>query len=144
VSLSGIFGVSQYLIIIKPTILLHFIWYQSDFDFACIPNIVDNSKVESDWTNKINISPKQNRYYDVHYFFNTFTRKGFFNEFWTEKEIPDKAKEFVRRVVPDKYASGKNVSEKGRILVNDEFLTADEILKNDIFFILIKYNNIRL
>ena len=67
------------------------------------------------------------------YFFNTFTRKGFFSEFWTEKEIPDKVKEFVRRVVPEKYNTGKNVSDKGRILINDEFLTADEILKNDIF-----------
>lgn len=105
-----------------------------DFDFACIPGIVNNSKVDSDWTNKINITPQQNRYYDVHYFFNTFTKKGFFNEFWTEKEIPDKVREFVRRVVPEKYASGKNVSEKGRILINDEYLTADEILKTDSFF----------
>ena len=105
-----------------------------DFDFACIPELVNNSKVESEWTKKINITPQQNRYYDVHYFFNTLTRKGFFPEFWTEKEIPDKVKEFVNRVVPEKYKSGKNVSEKGRILVNDEFLTADEILKNDIFF----------
>jgi len=105
-----------------------------DFDFACIPDLVNNSKVDSEWTKKINITPHQNRYYDVHYFFNTLTRKGFFPEFWTEKEIPDKVKEFVNRVVPEKYKSGKNVSEKGRILVNDEFLTADEILKNDIFF----------
>ena len=111
-----------------------------DFDFACIPGIVDNSKVDSDWTNKINITPQQNRYYDVHYFFNTFTRKGFFSEFWTEKEIPDKVKEFVKRVVPEKYTTGKLVSEKGRILVNDEYLIADEILKNDIFFKVMREN----
>jgi len=111
-----------------------------DFDFACIPGIVDNSKVDSDWTNKINITPQQNRYYDVHYFFNTFTRKGFFSEFWTEKEVPDKVKEFVKRVVPEKYTTGKLVSEKGRILVNDEYLIADEILKNDIFFKVMREN----
>lgn len=111
-----------------------------DFDFACIPGIVDNSKVDSDWTSKINITPQQNRYYDVHYFFNTFTRKGFFSEFWTEKEIPDKVKEFVKRVVPEKYTNGKLVSEKGRILVNDEYLIADEILKNDIFFKVMREN----
>ena len=111
-----------------------------DFDFACIPGIVDNSKVDSDWTNKINITPQQNRYYDVHYFFNTFTRKGFFSEFWTEKEVPDKVKEFVKRVVPEKYTNGKLVSEKGRILVNDEYLIADEILKNDIFFKVMREN----
>jgi len=105
-----------------------------DFDFACIPGIVDNSKVDADWTNKINITPEQNRYYDIHYFFNTLTRKGFFPEFNTAPEIPEKVKEFVKRVVPEKYESGKLVSDRGRILVNDEYLTPDEILKNDKFF----------
>ena len=111
-----------------------------DFDFACIPGIVNNSKVESEWTTKINITPHQNRYYDVHYFFNTLTRKGFFPEFWTKPEIPEKVKEFVNRVVPEKYRGGKTVSEKGRILVNDEYLTADEILKNDLFFKVMREN----
>ena len=105
-----------------------------DFDFACIPGIVDNSKVEADWTSKINITPESNRYYDIHYFFNTLTRKGFFPEFNTAPEIPDKVKEFVKRVVPDKYESGKLVSDRGRILVKEEYLTPDEILKNDKFF----------
>ena len=105
-----------------------------DFDFACIPGIVDNSKVEADWTNKINITPDQNRYYDLHYFLNTLTRKGFFPEFNTAPEIPEKVKEFVKRIVPEKYESGKLVSDRGRILVNDEYLTPDEILKNDKFF----------
>jgi len=111
-----------------------------DFDFACIPKLVNNSKVESEWTNKINISPQQNRYYDVHYFFNTLTRKGFFPEFYTEPEIPEKVKEFVSRIVPEKYKSGKLVSEKGRILINDEYLIADEILKNDQFFKVMREN----
>jgi len=105
-----------------------------DFDFACIPGIVDNSKVDAEWTNKINITPEQNRYYDIHYFFNTLTRKGFFPEFNTAPEIPEKVKEFVKRIVPDKYESGKLVSDRGRILVTDEYLTPDEILKNDNFF----------
>jgi serine/threonine protein kinase len=105
-----------------------------DFDFACIPGIVDNSKVDAEWTNKINVKPEQNRYYDIHYFLNTLTRKGFFPEFWTADEIPEKVKDFVRRVVPDKYRDGKLISDRGRILVNDEYLTPDEILKNDKFF----------
>ena len=111
-----------------------------DFDFACIPKLVNNSKVEAEWTNKINITPHQNRYYDVHYFFNTLSRKGFFPEFWTEPEIPEKVKEFVNRIVPEKYKSGKLVSEKGRILINDEYLIADEILKNDPFFKVMREN----
>jgi serine/threonine protein kinase len=105
-----------------------------DFDFACIPGIVDNSKVDAEWTDKINVKPEQNRYYDIHYFLNTLTRKGFFPEFWTADEIPEKVRDFVKRVVPDKYQNGKLVSERGRILVNDEYLTPDEILKNDKFF----------
>lgn len=105
-----------------------------DFDFACIPGVVDNAKVESEWTTKINITPDKNRYYDVNYFFNTLTKKGFFPEFWTAEEVPEKAREFVKRVVPEKYRGGKLVSERGRILVNDEYLTPDEILKTDKFF----------
>jgi serine/threonine protein kinase len=63
-----------------------------DFDFACIPGIVNNSKVEAEWTNKINIKPEQNKYYDIHYFFNTLIRKGFFPEFLTAEEIPQKVR----------------------------------------------------
>ena len=105
-----------------------------DFDFACIPGIVNNSKVEAEWTNKINIKPEQNKYYDIHYFFSTLTRKGFFPEFYTEDEIPTKVKEFVKRVIPPEYESGECVSERGRILVDDEYTTPDELLKTDIFF----------
>ena len=105
-----------------------------DFDFATIPGVVDNSKVQAKWTNDINILPEQNRYYDIHYFFNTLIRKGFLPEIMTDSNVSDKVKEFINRVVPDKYKSGKMVSERGRILVKDEFLTADDILKNDPFF----------
>jgi len=105
-----------------------------DFDFSCIPGIVDNSKVDAEWTDKINIKPVKNRYYDVHYFFNTFTKKGFFPEFWTEPYIPDKVKDFVNRILPEKFREGELVSERGRILINEEYLTPDELLKNDPFF----------
>ena len=112
-----------------------------DFDFACIPGVVDNSKVEAEWTSKINITPEQNRYYDIHYFLNTLTKKGFFPEFLTSVEVPDKVKDFYKRIIPEKYQTGKLVSERGRILVNDEYLTPDEILKNDPFFSIMRKNN---
>ena len=112
-----------------------------DFDFACIPGVVDNSKVEAEWTSKINITPEQNRYYDIHYFLNTLTKKGFFPEFLTSSEVPDKVKDFYKRIIPEKYQSGKLVSERGRILVNDEYLTPDEILKNDPFFSIMRKTN---
>jgi serine/threonine protein kinase len=105
-----------------------------DFDFACIPGIVDNAKVDAEWTDKINIKPEQNKYYDIHYFFNTLIRKGFFPEFLTAEEIPQKVKDFVFRVVPEKYQSGKHISDRGRILINIEINTPDNILKTDSFF----------
>ena len=105
-----------------------------DFDFACIPGVVDNSKVEAEWTDEINIKPVKNRYYDIHYFFNTFETKGFFPEFWTDECIPLKVKEFVNRIIPEKYKTGENISPRGRLLVDDEYLLPDEILKNDVFF----------
>jgi hypothetical protein len=105
-----------------------------DFDFATIPGLIDNAKVEAEWTSEININPVKNRYYDVHYFFNTLIRKEFFPQFFNESHIPDKVKEFVQRIVPDKFRQGELVSERGRILINEEYLTPDEILKNDPFF----------
>ncbi len=105
-----------------------------DFDFACIPGLIENSKVNAEWTNKINIKPEKNRYYDIHYFFNTLTRKGFFPQFWEGNNVPKKIKEFVNRIIPHKYKKGDLVSERGRILVEDEFITPDEILKTDKLF----------
>jgi hypothetical protein len=159
-----------------------------DFDFACIPGIVENTKVELKWTKKINVTPKQNRYYDVHYFFNTLIKNGFCPEIMTSSKVPQEVKDFINRVLPTKYqndprAQGlKNyiekilpeeykrkdigslyingykipsnvktfieenlpekykdvpigiVHEKGRLLVDDEYLTPQQILENDPFF----------
>jgi hypothetical protein len=105
-----------------------------DFDFACIPGIVDNSKVEAEWTDKINVKPKQHRYYDIHYFLNTLTKRGFFPEFWTSELISDKVKDFARRILPKKLSTGKDVTDRGRLLSDEEYLTPDKILKDDPFF----------
>ena len=105
-----------------------------DFDFACIPGIINNNKVDAEWTKAINVNPEQNRYYDVHYFFNTFTSKVFFPQFWEDKRIPQKVKDFVLRIVPEDYREGKKISKKGRLLVNDEYKTPEEILRTDKFF----------
>ena len=105
-----------------------------DFDFASIENVVNNSKVNADWTDKINVNSKRNQYYDVHYFLNTLTRKGFYPQFWEGNNVPKSVKDFVKRIIPDKYRSGKNVAKRGRLLVNDEYITPDDILKYDPFF----------
>jgi serine/threonine protein kinase len=105
-----------------------------DFDFAAIPGVVDNLKVTATWTDKINVKPEMNRYYDIHYFFSTLTRKGFFPQFWTEPEIPDKIRDFVKRIMPKKYIKGKYVTDRGRILINDEYTTPAKIMLNDPLF----------
>jgi serine/threonine protein kinase len=112
-----------------------------DFDFACIPGVVENSKVSSDWTDRINVKPVQNRYYDLHYFFNTFTKKGFFPEFYEAKEIHRSVKQFVKDIVPEMYSktnpdtnSKQVVSDRGRILSNTEYTTPEIIITTHKFF----------
>lgn len=124
-----------------------------DYDFACIPGVVENLKVNIDWTDDINVKPEQNRYYDMHYFFNTLIRPGFFPSLMTDSNIDAEIKEFINRVVPKKYQRGKKikdevwkngtkvkdavyeiVSERARLLVNDEYVTPNDVLMKDPFF----------
>jgi hypothetical protein len=105
-----------------------------DFDFACIPGLVENDKVLADWTKDINVLPEQNRYYDMHYFFNTLIKKGFFPQFHEEGCVPQEVKDFVDRIVPKKYRKEPYAHKRGRILIKDELFTPDDVLKNDIFF----------
>ena len=105
-----------------------------DFDFACIPGIVDNSKVDAEWTSNINVEPEQNRYYDIHFFFNTLIRKGFFPEFLTDSVVPQEVKDFVDRVLPEKFRSSKYTHKRGRLLSKMEYKIPYEILKTDDFF----------
>lgn len=117
-----------------------------DFDFACIPGIVDNIKVNLEWTKKINITPTQNRYYDIHYFFNTLTKKGFLPQIYESQQVPVKVKQFFRRVVPEHLSKGDIVTERGRILINEEYTTPKDLLLNDIFFekFRIKLKNLKI
>ena len=111
-----------------------------DFDFACIPGIVDNIKVNSEWTDKINVKPIRNRYYDLHYFFNTFTNRGFFPEFWESKDIHHSVKQFVKDIVPDKYSiydenkSINNITDRGRFLLDEEYVTPEQLITKHEFF----------
>jgi serine/threonine protein kinase len=99
-----------------------------DFDFACIPGIVENSKVNALWTNRINVKSEAHQYYDVHYFFNTMISEGFIGRFFDRDDegnplVPDEVTEFVKRIVPTKIRTGAYVSDKGRLLISYEQLT---------------------
>ncbi|XWV26279.1 putative serine/threonine-protein kinase [Tupanvirus soda lake] len=105
-----------------------------DFDFACIDGIIENNKVNADWTKKINITKKQNRYYDMHYFFNTLISKRFFPQFY-EGGAPPEIVDFVHRIIPEKYRNGsKYVNKKGRIQVDHEYTTPYKVIMEDPLF----------
>lgn len=105
-----------------------------DFDFACVDGLIENNKVNSDWTKKINVSKKKNRYYDVHYFFNTLISKRFFPQF-EEGGAPQNIVEFVHRIIPIEVRNGgTHVNKKGRILVNNEITTPFDIIMSDPLF----------
>jgi serine/threonine protein kinase len=119
-----------------------------DFDFACIPDLVENAKVDAEWTNKINIKAKGHMYYDVHYFFNTLVSKGFITDFFNcdtdgKSYVPNEVTEFVKRVIPSSVRKGKYVSERGRLLLDWDDLnkikdlkykTPNDIIMYDPFF----------
>ena len=105
-----------------------------DFDFACIDGIINNNKVNSPWTKKINISKKENKYYDMHYFFNTLVSKRFFPQFY-EGGAPPEIIDFVDRIIPEKYRSGSRyVNKKGRFLLDTEYTTPYRVIMKDPLF----------
>ena len=105
-----------------------------DFDFSCIDGLVNNNKVNSDWTNEMNITCKKNRYYDMHYFFNTLINKRFFPQFY-EGGVPQEIVDFIHRVIPPEYRIGsKYVNKKGRLQVDVEYTTPYKIIMTDPLF----------
>ena len=110
--------------------------YLWDFDFACIPNVVENSKVYQPWTQKINITSNKNRYYDVHYFFCTLVFKGFLPELMSEESVPKEVKNFINYVIPEEYRPGHKsgkVNKRCRLLVDDELFKPVDLLDHPFF-----------
>jgi hypothetical protein len=114
------------------------IGYQIKFDNFDWANMEDleNPKLDEKWVHTISVIKDQNRYYDMHYFFNTLIQKGFIGGFMSDSSIPVEVKEFIKRIVPDKYRGldKANVHERGRLIPNDEYLIPNDVLKNDPYF----------
>ena len=113
-----------------------YIIYLWDFDFACIPGVVENLKVYQPFFNKLNITSKQNRYYDIHYFFCTLICKGFLPDLMNIPEVPLEVKNFIDYVVPMDYrpiGDTEFVNKKCRLQVDTELYTPSEILNHDFF-----------
>ncbi len=110
--------------------------YLWDFDFSCIPGVVENSKVYQEWTKKINITSKRNQYYDIHYFFCTLIFKGFLPELMTESSVPVQVKKFINWIIPEEYRPGHSsgkVNKRCRLLVDEELYKPADILDHDFF-----------
>lgn len=104
-----------------------------DFDFACIPGYVDNIKVHESWTKEINITTKQNRYYDIHFFFTTL--QMFFPPITNPNYSGLETVNFINDIVPEYYKSNKTTAtEKGRLLVNVEYTTPIKLLETHPYF----------
>ena len=68
-------------------------------------------------------------------------KKGFFPEILNSSEVPEQVKEFILRIVPEKYQKGKLISDRGRLLINDEYMIPNDIIKKDPFFKTFRVNN---
>ena len=112
----------------------------AEFDFACIDGVIENNKVNAEWTKKINITKKENKYYDMHYFFNTLTSKIFFPQFY-EGGAPAEIVDFVHRIIPTEYRiNSENVNKRGRILVDVEYTTPYKVIMEDPLFDKYRFN----
>ena len=103
-----------------------------DFDFACIPGIVENNKVSSTWAGTHYIHPKQNRYYDLHYFMNSLTKESFIPNFWSR--VQPETKKFFERIIPPEYRYTDDKENKGRLKDDIEYVTPLWIIENDPYF----------
>ena len=122
-----------------------------DYDFACIPGIVDNIKVAMEWTKPINVTPTKHQYYDIHYFFNTLAFAGFFPQMMSSSHVPIEVKKFMKHIIPKEIRSKecphekdekceichKNIHHKGRLLIADDeqfrHLFPSELLGHEFF-----------
>lgn len=103
-----------------------------DFDFACIPGYVNNIKVEEKWTRDINITTKQNRYYDIHYFFSTL--QLFYPKIKDRSYVGDETVDFINDIIPESIKKSSKTNDKGRLLVDEEYITPLQLLENHGYF----------
>lgn len=112
--------------------------YLWDFDFACIQGVVENLKVHQKFFNDLNITSKQNRYYDLHYFFGTLIN-CFLPNLMTDKEVHQDVKDFINYVVPPDYRFdnkkkiNKKVNKKHRLQVDNELIIPIDLFEHDFF-----------
>ena len=100
-----------------------------NFDFASITKKADNNKYKL----SNDVIHETNKYYDVHYFFNSLNRQIPIME---SSFVPKEVKEFIDRVLPEIYRDEKRyVNDDGRLISsNNEYKTPLQLIENDPFF----------
>jgi len=79
-----------------------------------------------------------NKYRDLHYFCNALIDKY---QYLNMSYIPSEVVQFLTRIVPNKYKTGKHVTASGHIKNNIEYTTPNKVLTKDRFFNEFKYCN---
>jgi len=109
-----------------------------DFDFSCIYPFIINTKVETMWAKNCGVNSYKNRYYDIHFLLNSLVgsnnRSGFVSDFMTNQKIPIEVKNFACEIIPENLREGNNISPKGRLIKNYEYITPIEVLLKSNFF----------
>ena len=112
-----------------------------DFDFSCIPGIIDNWKTEKEWAQeKYNIRPIRNQYYDMFYLFKTLGVKGLIVNFNKRLKLsaPETYKFIQHIIIPDEIRELEDMSlfvnESGRVMTNKEYFTPDQLLRTNSYF----------
>jgi len=79
-----------------------------DFDFANIQGKLDNNKVHNDWADSQCIGKNCNRYYDMHYFFNSMFDDGFLGKLFNNSnwEIHKNIVKLYHDIVPERFRGG--------------------------------------
>ena len=94
-----------------------------DFDFSSIEGVINNNKVNQEWTDIYHINSSSNKYVDMHLFLHTLLNVEI------EYEIPDEIIEFGKRVMPDNITIMFN-----RIDSQCEHTTPLEVINSDPLF----------
>ena len=113
-----------------------------DFDFACIPGVVDNKKVDAEFTSAVNVTTEPNRYYDVHFFLNTLV--SFFPRL--EETCDDDLRRFLRKSLPPTFRDPPVAHEEHKRLLHNcirtrkgsyqyphEYCTPGQLIYDDYF-----------
>ena len=82
----------------------------------------------------MNISNRQNRYYDICFFMVSLQKPGFLQQFRECKEVPHKVFEFFDSIIPPELMNSQLINERGRLLCDLEYTTPTEILVTHPFF----------